>query len=143
MNGKLEAAGGFKLTRLQDIISPIQEVDHLDAGPMAGTWFNTNRHTKGMKEITVEPSGDGVRINIVAEGADGPVDWGWAEGELFGCIEEDGLPSVVISSRYEVGFMKSQLQIRLNRGVLVVASFNEFAEGSGKSNYFTREFFHS
>ena len=37
--------------------------------------------------------------------------------------------------------MRAETQIRMNRGVLVIAIFNTFTDDSGRSNYLNREFF--
>jgi hypothetical protein len=38
--------------------------------------------------------------------------------------------------------METHLQAKTEKGVLVVASFNRFKDQSGRSSYFSREFFY-
>ena len=55
----------------------------------------------------------------------------------------DGIFTVqAFGAFYDHGFLRTHLQAKVNRGVLVVAMFNEFTDGSGRSSYFTREFYH-
>jgi len=35
-----------------------------------------------------------------------------------------------------------ELQLRLNKGILPLMSFSRFGDDSGRSNYYTREFFY-
>ena len=38
--------------------------------------------------------------------------------------------------------MKSEIYIRVNKGVLVIVLYNTFQDDSGRSNYLNREFFY-
>jgi len=56
--------------------------------------------------------------------------------------EEAGQRTAALAVNFEFGFMKSETYIRINKGVLVIVLFNSFLDGSGRSNYVTREFFY-
>jgi hypothetical protein len=43
---------------------------------------------------------------------------------------------------YDFGFLESYLQANVKHGTLVIATCNRFRDGSGRSNYYTREFFY-
>ena len=56
--------------------------------------------------------------------------------------EEAGQRTIALAATFEFGFMKSEIYIRVNKGVLVIVLFNTFQDDSGRSNYLNREFFY-
>src|SRR5712692_11239168 len=43
---------------------------------------------------------------------------------------------------FDFGFMETHLQTNLKRGTMVIATANKFSDLSGRSDYYTREFFY-
>src|SRR5204863_9677124 len=69
-----------------------------------------------------------------------PIDW----GETLATPYVDRIGSSVITgltADYDFGFMKTRLAGNIKYGVLVIQSYNEFCDDSGRPAYFTREFF--
>jgi hypothetical protein len=122
--------------------------EELGRGPGAadelllGHWHNTNHRSRGIPEIALERRGDRVAVRVWGAGAHGLADWGETQGDLFTCVEEDGVRSAAALARYDFGFMECELQIRQNKGILAVTTFNSFRDGSGRSSYVTRELFY-
>ena len=122
--------------------------EELGRGPGAadelllGHWHNTHHGSRGIPEIALERRGDRVAVRVWGAGAQGLADWGETQGELFTCVEEDGVRSAAALARYDFGFMECELQIRQNKGILAVTTFNSFRDGSGRSSYVTRELFY-
>jgi hypothetical protein len=115
----------------------------LNADKLTGRWANTNRDTRGIAEITIEQAGGRFRIGIVGVGAGGPVEWPKAEAKAFANLEEEaGQRAVALAADFDLGFMKAETYFRVNKGVLVIVLFNTFLDGSGRSSYVNREFFH-
>lgn len=132
---KISRVGELALLRKGQLGSPSVE-------PLLGRWLNTNAATQGLAETIVATGPSGPTLRLLGVGEEGTLDWGVVPLELFFNLEEeDGKPTVAALAAYELGFMAVGLQIRVNRGVLVVAHFTEFKDGSGRSNYFNREFF--
>ncbi len=50
---------------------------------------------------------------------------------------------MAFTALFDFGFMESLLAVYLKGGILVLDSFNTFRDDSGRSNYFSPEFFHS
>ncbi len=46
------------------------------------------------------------------------------------------------TTTFDFGFMETQLQTNLKRGTMVIATTNKFSDLSGRSDYYTREFFY-
>ena len=122
--------------------------EELGRGPGAadelllGHWHNTHHGSRGIPEIALERRGDRVAVRVWRAGTQGLADWGETQGELFTCVEEDGVRSAAALARYDLGVMECELQIRQNKGILAVTTFNSFRDGSGRSSYVTRELFY-
>jgi len=122
--------------------------EELGRGPGAadelllGHWHNTHHGSRGIPEIALERRGDRVAVRVWGAGAQGLAGWGETPGGLFTCVEEDGVRSAAALARYDFGFLECELQIRQNKGILAVTTFNRFRDGSGRSSYVTRELFY-
>ena len=113
----------------------------IDPSIYAGTWLTTNSETRGIVRMIVEPR-DG-RLMVRTFGACLPEACDW--GETTATVFADGPASaraLAFSAVYDFGFMQTHLQAKVKKGVLVVAGFNRFNDDSGRSNYFSREFFY-
>ena len=117
-------------------------VDHaasIDSGDLVGFWKNTNRMTRVIRELSLAKSGDSYELNAFGAGA--PRDWGKvAVAPHSGGVDAHDLAGFL--AVYDFDFMRMFLAANLNKGLLIIASYNAFRDGSGRSNYFSREFFY-
>ena len=113
------------------------------AEKLLGRWVNTNRETQGIAECEIERDGDQFIIKISGVGTDGPIAWPIVRSKPLANLEEEaGQRTIALAATFEFGFMKSEIYIRVNKGVLVIVLFNTFQDESGRSNYLNREFFY-
>ena len=63
------------------------------------------------------------------------------QADLFALSSRSRLAKA-FSARYQSGDVAITLQANIKQGVLVVASFTEFNDDDGRSNYFHREFYY-
>ena len=113
------------------------------AEKLIGRWINTNPDTQGIAECEIQREGDQFTIRISGVGADGPIAWPIALTKALANLEEEaGQRTIALAATFEFGFMKSEIYIRVNKGVLVIVLFNTFQDDSGRSNYLNREFFY-
>ena len=116
--------------------------DSPDANSFLGHWKNTNPHTFGILELAIELADTGLSIRIWGAAVGVRVDWGVQQAEAFACVEENAVQAASLYATYNFGFMTTELQLRLNKGILPLMSFSVFHDDSGRSNYHTREFFY-
>lgn len=110
---------------------------------LLGRWINTNPDTQGIAECEIQPDGDQFIIRIAGVGADGPIAWPAVRTKPLANLEEEaGQRTIALAATFEFGFMKSEIYIRVNKGVLVIVLFNTFQDKSGRANYLNREFFY-
>jgi hypothetical protein len=116
---------------------------NLDLRPLTGDWTNTNPASRGIVRLVVSENGGGLRVRVFGAGTPAPIDWGEVPASV---LYADGLRSRkghAFLASFDFGFAESHLQCNLSQGLLIVAAFNVFKDGSGRSNYFSREFYHS
>jgi hypothetical protein len=115
----------------------------LSADKLVGRWVNTSPETRGIATIVIEPDGDHFQVRVQGVGADGLIDWPSARGIALANLEEEaGQRAVALAADFDLGFMRAETYLRVNKGVLVIVLFVTFQDGSGRSNYLNREFFY-
>jgi len=135
----------------------------IDAEPILGRWRNPDETSGGISEIDISRRDGGLAVRVVAAGGpDGPIEWGEVQVELYsdismtgggrGAVGPDASGQVpahyadlsgtgggpAFLATFDHGFGRVDLQCRLNLGLLVVAIYSEFADDSGRPNYFLR-----
>lgn len=112
----------------------------LDVSALLGEWSNTNNSSTGIARLLLTQTGNEVVVRVFGAGHSEPFDWGEAPVELFAGLPESK-QATSFTSFYDLGFMSVWLLVYLKEGVLVVISLTQFQDGSGRSNYWFREFF--
>jgi hypothetical protein len=107
---------------------------------LEGTWFNCDPMTGEIRKMVLVPRGGAIVLR--AFGANQPElnDWGETPAKVY--VERIGSSVITgLTADYDFGFMTTQLAGNVKYGVLVIQSYNEFSDESGRPAYFTREFF--
>jgi hypothetical protein len=113
----------------------------LDPSALVGVWHATDEHAIGVTRLELSYR-DGVLL-VRAFGADAtePRDWGEVEATQYGAAVTSS-NAMAFSATYDFGFLVTILAAYAKQGILVLDTFNTFTDSSGRSNYFSREFFH-
>jgi len=115
----------------------------LNADRLTGDWLNTDRNTRGLREITIERTGERFSVSARGAGTDGSIDWLAKSVTVLANLEEEaGQRSIALAADFDFGFMRAETYLRVNKGVLVIVLFNTFKDQSGRTDYVTREFFY-
>ena len=113
------------------------------ANKLLGRWLNTNHETRGIAECTVARDGDDFNVQIVGVGEDGPIHWPTARATPLANLEEEaGQRTMALLATFDLGFMRAETHMRVNKGVFVIVLFVTFLDDSGRANYLNREFFY-
>lgn len=124
-----------------DLLDPVAA--NLNDNKLFGRWLNTNRETRGIKECTVARHGDGISVTITGAGEDGPIRWPTARATPLANLEEEaGQRTMALTATFDLGFMRADTHMRINKGVFVIVLFVTFLDDSGRANYLNREFFY-
>jgi hypothetical protein len=130
----------WKLMRTEDRLTG-EAPAAVDPTPMFGTWHNTDKQTGGVVCMSLAESGG--RFVVRAWGAGSPdlYDWGEVEATAY-AAGVGAAQGMAFSAVYDFGFAETILAAYTKSGILVLDTFNSFKDKSGRSDYFTREFFH-
>jgi hypothetical protein len=145
-NRTVEVAGSGDASAVRCRMAGDDPHDHVDGlpgtvdlSPLLGSWRNTYRGSKGIDRVVLARDGDRYVLH------------GWG----IGCNEDWGVAPVVphatnvaslepagFLARYDFGFSELSLAANEAKGLLIIASYSTFRDGSTRSSYFTREFFY-
>lgn len=114
----------------------------VDPSPLVGTWFNTDKQTRGISKLDLTQNEGALKVRAFGACEPELCDWGETEGVAFSS-GVDSPEGMAFTALFDFGFMETLLAVYLKGGILVLDSFNTFRDDSGRSNYFSREFFHS
>ena len=124
-----------------DLLDPAAA--NLNPEKLLGRWINTNWETRGIAECTVARDGDDINVHVVGVGEAGLIDWPIARATPLANLEEEaGQRTMAMTATFDLGFMRVDTHLRINKGVFVIVLFATFLDGSGRANYLNREFFY-
>lgn len=109
---------------------------------LSGVWINTKRDSLGIVKVVVAIRNSNLVVRAFGAGDPEPSDWGETEADHIYAGSISSRTAAGFTARYRFEFSKIHLQANWNQGLLVLASFTSFNDGSRRSNYFSREFFH-
>lgn len=107
---------------------------------MLGMWKNVNPKSGQIARIEVIAENDQIFLHCYGITEEGETDLGTAACELF----SSNVSSAVIEGfacNYHFDFMDIRIAGNVKYGVMVIQTYNTFKDGSGRNNYFCREFF--
>ena len=111
----------------------------VDLAPLLGRWHNTYRNSKGIHRVALSREGDRYMLHAWGIGCD--EDWGRVPVVPHAINVASRRPAGFLA-RYDFGFSELSLAANEAQGLLIIAAFSTFRDGSGRSSYFTREFFY-
>lgn len=114
----------------------------IDVSQLLGTWVNTNTKSKGISQLVISRAQDGLTVNVFGACDGSPQGWGEIKIDFIYAKNAGSQDPMAFTAFYDFGFMETRLQANMSLGLLVVAGLNTFKDDSGRSNYFSREFFH-
>jgi len=112
----------------------------LSTDGLIGTWVNSNPDTNGIARMVVSESGGKLSLRTYAVGPDGLIDWGETGVTVF-TSTASSRNGAGFACTYDFGFAETRLQGMIMKGLLVLAQFHSFKDGSGRAGYFVREYY--
>lgn len=112
----------------------------LDHRLFLGHWKNTDHLQSGMQEVCFRDRDGSLTLQVFARGESGFNDL----GEIPVTVLSDG-PGLTEGSKFAARYDLEHIHIRFHGwvklGTMVFSTFNRYKDGSGRANFFTREFF--
>jgi len=109
---------------------------------LPGIWLNTDSGTRGIVKVVTAVNGSELTVRAFGAGDPDLIDWGEVEADYIYANSLSSRVAAGFTASYHFDFAEIRLQANWNQGLLVLASFTSFKDGSSRSNYFSRDFFH-
>jgi len=115
----------------------------MDLSALEGSWLKTNDGApQWLRSFDISATGGALRVHARGDGGGSPDDWGVAEAESLYALNAESARGAAFIARFDFDEIECVLQGNVNLGLLVVACFTRFRDGSGRADLFSREFFH-
>jgi hypothetical protein len=130
----------MKYTRANDRGSESAPAVGLPPEGMEGLWFNSDPETGEISRVVIALRDGAIVMRAFGANAPEPIDWG--ETLVTPYVDRIGSSAITgLTADYDFGFMRTRIAGNIKYGTLVIQSYNEFSDESGRPAYFTREFF--
>jgi len=116
-------------------------VRELETSTIVRSWVNTNPSSQGIASVRLRSVGGMLRVTIQGAAQGSPINWGEVAVEAFYAENAASRRVIAFVARYNFGFLETLVEGNVNSGLLVLAAFHTFRDGSRRANYFAREFF--
>ena len=111
-----------------------------DLHALPGVWINSNPDTIGIARLVITESDRRLSVQAYAVGPEGLIDWGSTSVKVFA-----GVPTSRVAAGFtclfDFGFVETELQGMIMKGLLVLAQFHRFKDNSKRADYFVREYY--
>jgi hypothetical protein len=106
-----------------------------------GTWVNKDSNTGGVTRLVITSAG-GNKLNIQVFGKCHPTDcdWGTAPVTTYGLNVQD-TNHTYATANYNKGFSNTLLTLNNGGSQIMLQSFTQFLDNSGRQNYYARDYF--
>jgi len=125
--------------QLPDQVAPA--AGPLDSEHVVRMWYATDKQATGVIRLELRQDEGALKVRAFGAGAVEPYDWGEITATAYGS-GVTATETMAFSAVYDFGFLVTILAAYVKQGILVLDTFNTFIDSSGRSNYFSREFFH-
>ncbi len=116
----------------------------LDLAALEGDWASLTRLSPGIERVCLRRLDGTLAVRVYGADPATPADWGdWGEVTVD-AVYLDPPPTgagYVFTATFDRGPIRSHLQTNTGHGVLAVHASHQFVDGSGRCDYFTREFY--
>lgn len=130
----------MEFAQIYDRVETDIPVGPMDLSGLPGIWINSNPDTNGIVRLVISEADDKVSLQVSAIGPDGLIDWGATDVAVFTSTPKSRV-AAGFTCRYDFGFAETRLQAMIVKGLIVLAQFHSFKDGSGRVDYFVREYF--
>jgi hypothetical protein len=107
--------------------------------PVVGVWENCDARTRGIVRIELAEQAGNLVVHVFGACVPTACDWGAIQGTAYAesVVDND---AVAFTAPYDPGFADKLVTGHLDGGTLIVEVFTNFKDGSGRSNYYAREY---
>lgn len=107
---------------------------------LVGTWVACDQDTRGLVRVVLGTSGGTLTVHVFGACTPTPCDWGVVDGIAY-AESVSSSADIAFSARYSFSFKETIVTGRLDSGSLIVETYNQFTDGSARSDYYSRGYF--
>ncbi len=104
---------------------------------LIGKWNNCDKNTRGLVSVVLTAQGNVLKVQCFGSCVPTPCNWGVITGTAY-AENVTATPAIAFSAMYDFKFKATIVTGYLDRGCLIVETFDTFKDGSGRSNYYSR-----
>src|SRR5262245_44825768 len=123
-----------------DLVELAEPAALLGPAGLTGTWLNSNPDTIGIERLIVSATDGKVSVQVSAVGTASLVDRASTLASLFAANPASPV-CAGCTCAFDFGFAETQRQGMIMKGLLVLAQLHHFKDGSGRADYFVREYY--
>ncbi len=114
----------------------------MDYTKFLGTWLNAYDNSDAIAKMIIKPDGDRkMQVQIFGvEGGRIPGDWGVTTAIPLS-LRPGGTEAAAFKAQFKNDAFEATLAVNDNKGLLVIAAFIYFTDGSNREDVFAREFY--
>ena len=105
---------------------------------LLGTWTNIDKATRDLVKVVIAASGSAISVDVFGACSPTPCNWGSAPGIVY-AANVSSSTAVAFSAQYKFSFAQTMVVGYLHGHQLVVETFTQFTDGSGRSNLYTTD----
>lgn len=123
--------------------APSAERAPVDLTPIAGDWVSTTGLAGGVSRFRAREHDGALLVTASGYGATRGGDWGEVPAQTFAntLVPGAGQSFTAFVATFDGAEVRTQLESYLALGLATGHAFHRFADGSGRRDYFTREFY--
>jgi hypothetical protein len=132
-------------TQKSEFKAPSQMADHTAAPAiissvtqLVGTWKNVDKSTNDIVEIIITGAGSKISVEVFGACVPTPCKWGTVKALAY-AANVSSTEAMAFSAQYHFSFSKVIVVGHLAEKHLLVETFTEFTDGSGRSNLYTAD----
>jgi hypothetical protein len=113
----------------------------LDLAPLEGDWISTTGLAGGIARIRTRADDGSFFVSGIGHGEPRPGDWGAVRADAVFAGAPPSNVGTAFLATFESPLVTSKVESYQALGVLTGHTFHRFTDGSGRRDYFTREFY--
>ena len=118
-------------------VKPAAAPAAVNLASLIGTWVNVDAATRDIVRVVLTGKAGALEVDAYGACSPTPCNWGQVAAGAYAASVAGG-NAAAFSASYAFGFKTTILTGHLDGAHLIVEDFNVFADGSGRSAYFTQ-----
>ena len=104
-----------------------------------GVWYNLNQKTDHLQSVTLARRGEAFSLSARVPDEAGSASWAAVPAQVY--VADGTNKPMGFHARFKTATAETCLAANVMQGLCVIQTYTDFQDQSGRSNYFSKEFF--